>query len=107
MSEPLSSFADIYYGKSPADVVADDGDVPVYGTGGIYGKASTSLFSGPAVIIPRKGSLSSPHLSEGPFWASDTTYAAIPKRGVDACWLYYQLCQFNLESLNEATGVPS
>ena len=46
-------------------------------------------------------------MAEGPFWASDTTYAAIPKRGVDARWLYYQLCQFNLESLNEATGVPS
>lgn len=107
MSEPLSAFADIYYGKSPADVVANEGDVPVYGTGGVYGKASRSLFSGPAVIIPRKGSLSSPHYCEGPFWASDTTYAAIPKRGVDAQWLYYQLCQFKLESLNEATGVPS
>lgn len=107
MFEPLSSFADIHYGKSPADVVADEGGVPVYGTGGVYGKALTSLFSGPAVIIPRKGSLSSPHFSEGPFWASDTTYAAIPKPGVDAEWLYYQLCQFNLESLNEATGVPS
>jgi type I restriction enzyme, S subunit len=107
MSEPLSFFADIYYGKSPANVVAAEGDVPVYGTGGVYGKASTILFSGPAVIIPRKGSLSSPHFCEGPFWASDTTYAAIPKCGVDAQWLYYQLCQFDLESLNEATGVPS
>lgn len=107
MSKPLSYFADIHYGKSPADVIAEDGEVPVYGTGGVYGKASTSLFSGPAVIIPRKGSLSSPHFSEGPCWASDTTYAAIPRRGVDAQWLYYQLCQFNLESLNEATGVPS
>ncbi|MCX5579638.1 restriction endonuclease subunit S [Kaistia terrae] len=107
MLEALSSFADIYYGKSPAGVVVEEGDVPVYGTGGVYGKASKSLFSGPAVIIPRKGSLSRPHFSEGPFWASDTTYAAIPKRDVDAQWLYYQLCQFDLESLNEATGVPS
>ena len=107
MSDPLSLFADIHYGKSPAGVVAEDGEIPIYGTGGIYGKASTALFSGPAVIVPRKGSLSTPHLAEGPFWASDTTYAAIPKRGVDARWLYYQLCQFNLESLNEATGVPS
>lgn len=107
MSEPLSSFADLHYGKSPADVVAVDGEVPVFGTGGVYGRAARGLFQGPAVIIPRKGSLSNPHLAVGPFWASDTTYAALPKRGVDAQWLFYQLCQFNLESLNEATGVPS
>lgn len=107
MSEPLSSFAELHYGKSPAEVLADEGEVPVYGTGGIYGIASKSLFSGPAVILPRKGSLSGTYLADGPFWASDTTYAAIPKRGVDAWWLYYQLCQFDLEALNEATGVPS
>ncbi|WP_316181363.1 MULTISPECIES: restriction endonuclease subunit S [unclassified Bradyrhizobium] len=107
MSKPLSSFAEIHYGKSPARVVAEEGDVPIYGTGGVYGKATKSLFPGPAVIIPRKGSLASPHFAAGPFWASDTTYAAIPKPGVDAEWLYYQLCQFNLERLNEATGVPS
>ena len=107
MFEPLSSFADIHYGKSPADVWAAEGEFPVYGTGGVYGKASARLFHGPAVIIPRKGSLSNPHIAEVPFWASDTTYAAIPKPGVNARWLYYQLCQFNLETLNEATGVPS
>ena len=59
MSEPLSAFADLHYGKSPAGVVADEGDFPIFGTGGVYGKASKSLFPGPAVIIPRKGSLSS------------------------------------------------
>lgn len=107
MSEPLSTFADIHYGKSPAAVISVEGEIPVFGTGGVYGRATKSLFPGPAVIVPRKGSLSSPHLAEGAFWASDTTYAAVPKRGVDVRWLYYQLRQFNLESLNEATGVPS
>ena len=107
MYRRLDHFADIHYGKSPSLVIDVDGTIPVYGTGGIYAHASSPLFPGPAVIVPRKGSLGSPHLATGRFWASDTTYAVIPKSGVDPHWLYYQLCVFELEKLNEATGVPS
>jgi type I restriction enzyme, S subunit len=107
MSEALSTFAEIHYGKSPANLLSEEGSVPVFGTGGVYAKATRSLFNGPAVIIPRKGTLSTPHYAPGPFWASDTTYAALPRPKVSANWLHYQLSQFRLESLNEATGVPS
>jgi type I restriction enzyme S subunit len=107
MFEPLSALADIHYGKSPIGLISGEGSIPVFGTGGVYAKATRSLFNGPAVIVPRKGTLSSPHYVRGPFWASDTTYAALPKQTVDANWLHYQLSQFRLELLNEATGVPS
>lgn len=107
MFDPLSTFAEIYYGKSPSSIISGEGFVPVFGTGGIYAKGLRSLFNGPAVIIPRKGTLSNPHYAPGPFWASDTTYAALPRPKVSANWLHYQLSQFRLESLNEATGVPS
>lgn len=107
MFEPLCTFAEIHYGKSPASLLSEEGWVPVFGTGGVYAKATRSLFNGPAVIIPRKGTLSNPHYAPGPFWASDTTYAALPRPKVSASWLHYQLCQFRLELLNEATGVPS
>lgn len=107
MFRRLDHFADIHYGKSPSPVINTDGAIPVYGTGGVYARASKPLFPGPAVIVPSKGSLGSPHIAAGPFWASDTTYAVIPKSGVDTHWLYYQLCHFELEKLNEATGVPS
>jgi len=43
----------------------------------------------------------------GPFWAVDTTYAVLPKKGVHARWLHYNLDHFDLTKLNEATGVPS
>lgn len=42
-----------------------------------------------------------------PFWPVDTTYAVIPKPGTFPRWLFYCLKHFNLEKLNEATGVPS
>ena len=107
MLEELSQLVDIHYGKAPAFTSESETGVPVYGTGGIYGWASRSLFNGPAIVVPRKGSLGNPQYVEGPFWASDTTYALIPKRGVNARWIFYHLCAFDLTRLNEATGVPS
>jgi len=108
MLEQLSQMVDIHYGKAPPFVGSPDDDgVPIYGTGGIYGVASRALFHGPAIVVPRKGSLGNPQYVEGAFWAADTTYALIPKRGVDARWIFYQLCAFDLTRLNEATGVPS
>lgn len=107
MSEELGKLADIHYGKSPAPVLWADGEVPVYGTGGIYGKARSAMFPGPAIVVPRKGSLGNPSYVATSFWPSDTTYAVVPRSGVNAKWLYYNLDRFDLTRLNEATGVPS
>jgi len=107
MSRKLSDVATIHYGKSPAGVLDQDGSVPVIGTGGQYERASKALFSGPAVVVPRKGSLGNPQYIDGEFWPSDTTYAVLPRQGTDAKWVYYSLDCFDLTKLNEATGVPS
>lgn len=106
MREALGSLARICYGKSPADYLAPDGDVPVIGTGGIYARAARSLFER-GVVVARKGSLGTPHLMKRPFWPSDTTFAVLPNDGVDLDWLYFNLLGFDLTRLNEATGVPS
>lgn len=107
MSKCLRDIADVHYGKSPTDVLTEDSPIPIIGTGGIYGRASSAMYNGPAVIVPRKGSLGNPQYVGEPFWPADTTYAVIPKTGVDAKWLYYSLAAFDLAKLNEATGVPS
>jgi len=107
MSRPLREVAEVHYGKSPAEVVSVDGTIPIIGTGGIYGRATRHLFSGPGVVVPRKGSLGNPQYIEGAFWPVDTTYALLPKTGISARWIYYSLALFDLTRLNEATGVPS
>ncbi len=107
MSRHLRDVADVHYGKSPKEVLDQDGIVPVVGTGGLYGRARLPLFTGPAVVVPRKGSLGNPQYVEDAFWPVDTTYAVLPKREVDARWIYYTLDLFDLTKLNEATGVPS
>lgn len=107
MNKQLRDLADVHYGKSPSDVLYEDGDFPIVGTGGVYGRARSSLFTGPAVVVARKGSLGNPQFMDVPFWPVDTTYAVVPKDEIDAKWLYYNLDNYDLTKLNEATGVPS
>jgi len=106
MSELLGSLAKIHYGKSPNEVLVADGDVPVVGTGGPYAKAGRAMFE-QGIVVARKGSLGTPHLMTRPFWPSDTTFALLPNPGIEIRWLYFNLLNFDLTKLNEATGVPS
>ena len=103
----LKEIATIYYGKSPKDIKTDISDIPIFGTGGLVGFAKKELFEGPLTVVPRKGTLNNPVFSEKKCWVIDTAYAVIGKNGVDAKWLYYNFSNYNLPSLNEATGVPS
>lgn len=107
MNKPLKLLADVKYGKSPTDVRTDHSYIPIYGTGGIVGSASRGLFQGDGVVVGRKGTLGKPIYVSGDYWVIDTAYAVAPFQGVDAKWLYYNLANYDLESLNEATGVPS
>lgn len=107
MNRQFRELADVHYGKGPSEVLSEDGPFPVVGTGGVYGRAKSALFSGPAVVVARKGSLGNPQFMGDAFWPVDTTYAVVPKAGIDAKWLYYNLDMYDLTKLNEATGVPS
>jgi len=107
MRSQLKDLAVVEYGKSPNEVKDERGDFPVYGTGGLVAKANDYLFDSEAIIVARKGTLDKPSYVNGKFWVIDTAYAAIVKEGNFPKWLYYCLLNFDLKSLNEATGVPS
>lgn len=104
----LRDVCDVEYGKSPNGNRDDiDSGIPIFGTGGKVGWAVKSLFEGPLVVVARKGTLSKPVFYGGKCWIIDTAYAVLPKEGFDAKWLYYNFLNYELEKLNEATGVPS
>lgn len=106
MNKSLEELAHIYsgtdYKKNPF------GDkVPIYGTGGLMGHTSIPLYTGPAVLSGRKGSINNPMYVEGEFWNVDTIFCIKANEGVDTKWLYYNFLNTDLSLLNEATGVPS
>lgn len=107
MHKPLAEIADIQYGRSPNEIKDINGSYNIYGSGGLVGKGLDFLFDKAGTVVARKGTLGNPTFAEGKYWVIDTAYAAIPKNNIDPKWLYYCLDNYDLEKLNEATGVPS
>ena len=85
-----------------------NGDIPVYGSGGIMTYIDTFAYDKPSVLIPRKGSIDKLYYVDTPFWNVDTifytdidTTKAIPR------YVYHCLLREHLEQYNTAGGVPS
>ena len=51
-----------------------EGDIPVYGSGGIMTYIDTAVYDKPSVLIPRKGSLDKLYYVDVPFWTVDTIF---------------------------------
>ena len=71
---PLGKLASIKYGSSLTAESRLEGDIPVYGSGGLVGKHNTPLHSQKSIVIGRKGSVGAIYLTDGPFWCIDTAY---------------------------------
>lgn len=82
-------------------------NVPIYGTGGVMGYTTIPLYSGPAVLTGRKGSINNPYYVEGDFWNVDTIFCLKMLDDNDTLWFFYQIYITDMTKYNEATGVPS
>ncbi len=84
-----------------------NGDVPVFGTGGLMTYVNKFLFNGESVCIGRKGTINKPYYHKGKFWTVDTFFythsfkKALPK------FVYYIFQKIDWLKYNEASGVPS
>ena len=104
----LSELATIKYGKNQKKVVTDDKIIPIYGTGGLMGYATTSLYDKPSVLIGRKGSIGKVKYVEHPFWTVDTLfYTVINTDIVIPKYLFYSMSLIDLNIYNEGTTIPS
>lgn len=104
----LGQLAKIKYGKSKKKVASEDGNIPIYGTGGLMGYANTYLYDKPSVLIGRKGTINKVRYIEQPFWTVDTLfYTEINESLVYPRYFYYMLSQIDLLQYNEGTTIPS
>lgn len=102
----LGEIARIRNGKDHKSL--NEGDVPVYGSGGIMRYVDTHAYDKPSVLIPRKGSLGNLFYVDVPFWNVDTIfYTEIDESQVLSKFLYYFLTTVGLGEMNQAGGVPS
>ncbi len=86
----------------------DEGDIPVYGTGGYMLSVSEALSdSEDAIGIGRKGTIDNPYILKAPFWTVDTLFYCVPKKNNDLDFVYGIYQNINWKSMDESTGVPS
>ena len=102
----LGDVLTIKYGKDHKQLA--DGVIPIYGSGGIMRYGECSLYDGPSILIPRKGSLNNIMYSDKPFWTVDTMFWTIINEDVaDPLFVYYSICKKDFASFNVGSAVPS
>jgi type I restriction enzyme S subunit len=82
-------------------------DVPVYGSNGVYAFHSVANTKGPAIIVGRKGSYGKVNWSNGPCFASDTTFfidETTTQKNLR--WVYWLLQTLRLDEGSDEAAVP-
>ena len=102
----LKDLVNINYGKDHKKI--SNGNIPVYGTGGLMRYVDKYIYDGNSVLIPRKGSLNNVKFVQGKFWTVDTMFGTkINSEIVLPKYLYYCISKINLAALNVGSAVPS
>ncbi len=101
----LEELIEVKYGKDHKKVA--DGDIPVYGSGGLMRKCNRFLHDGESVLIPRKGSLNNIMYVNERFWTVDTMFFTQMKCNNIALYIYFFMCSFDMYSMNIGAAVPS
>lgn len=101
----LGELIEVRYGKDHKNL--KDGDIPVYGSGGIMRYAEKSLYGKESVLIPRKGSLNNIIYVDEPFWSVDTMFYTEMKRENFAKYFYEFIRTKDFLNLDTGSAVPS
>ncbi len=104
-------FADVLEirnGRNQNEVEAPDGIYPIYGSGGIMGRANSFICPANTVVIGRKGSINKPIFVEEPFWNVDTAFGLVAdETKLLPRYLYYFCVYYDFEKLNTTVTIPS
>ena len=95
----------VKYGKDHKNL--QNGNIPVFGSGGIMRHVNKHLYDKESVLIPRKGSLNNVMYMNGPFWTVDTMFYTEMKQANVAKFVYHYLKNQDLSSMNVGSAVPS
>ena len=99
---------EIKNGKNQKQVEDADGKYPIYGSGGIMGRATDYICPAETVIIGRKGTINNPIYVDTPFWNVDTAFGLVADKNILLPkYLYYFCKHFDFLALNTTVTIPS
>ncbi|MGB9796554.1 restriction endonuclease subunit S, partial [Fervidobacterium gondwanense] len=85
----------------------EDGLYPVYGSTGIIGKTDNFVYEKQQILVARVGANAGyVHIADGRYDVSDNTLIIDVKDGYALRYVYYQLCNINLNRLAKGGGQP-
>ena len=103
----LGEFCPFKYGKGLLQKDRKKGNIPVFGSNGINDWHSQPYVKTAGLIIGRKGTAGSVHLSKIPFWPIDTTfYIKDEPEKRNLLFTYYLLKNSALKNLVSDSAVP-
>lgn len=85
----------------------NEGDIPVYGTGGYMLSVDGKLSNVDGIGLGRKGTIDNPQYLKAPFWTVDTLFYLTPFPNHDIYFLFTLTQSINWKTMDESTGVPS
>ena len=87
----------------------EQGDIPVFGSGGYMCAVSSYLYDKASILLPRKGTLSNIQFyNKGKFWTVDTCfYSVINETLCDPYYLYRYLRSLDLSGYDTGASIPS
>lgn len=103
----LKDYAHICNGRDYSEVLDENGDYPVIGSGGQFAKACEPLYQKESVLLGRKGTIDKPLFVDYPFWTVDTMYYTEIKENASAKYFYYLCTQIEFDFYQYGSAVPS
>lgn len=103
----MEEIVKITNGRSQKDVEDKEGLYPIYGSGGIIGKATEFLCEAGTTIIGRKGTINNPIFVKERFWNIDTAFGMKPQYAISDKYFFFFCQHFNFSELDKSTAVPS
>lgn len=85
----------------------EEGNIPVYGTGGYMLSVNDKLSDEDGIGIGRKGTIDKPYLLKAPYWTVDTLFYVLCREKFDLNFLFLVFQQIHWKKFDESTGVPS
>ena len=103
----MKQITSITNGKSQKNVETLNGIYPIYGSGGVIGRANQYLCIAGSTIIGRKGTINNPIFVEEHFWNVDTAFGLKANDAIFDKYLYYFCLSFDFSKLDKSTAMPS
>lgn len=103
----FGNVCDIICGQDYKSVQDENGEYPVYGSGGIMTRANSYRCPENSVILGRKGNINNPIFVREKFWNVDTAFGIVARPTLNPLYLFFFCKNYDFNRHNVAVTIPS